>query len=198
VKKKGLKFQFHCNARSDLIDKDIIQIYKELHITRLAIGIESGDQRIINEVLHKYIDLEKAREIFYIARSLGVRTHAHFMIGIPGETWEDMQRTLDYALSIPVDSVEFNILTPWPGTRFYELCKERGWLVELEFEEYNEKRRCVVSTEYLSHLDVIRFYEHIRRTFIQKGWINSEDGSVYFANEKILKLSQSDTINFSV
>jgi len=178
---KAADFSFHCNARSDLIDEDIIRAYREMNITRLAIGVESGNQRVVNEVLHKNIDLVHTRRIFELAARHKVATHGHFMIGIPGETMAEMRDTLDYALAAPADSVEFNILTPWPGTRFYELCERKGWLAGgLKYEDYNEKRIGVVSTDLWTNADVMAFYEEIRARFKAAGWINSEDGSVFF------------------
>ena len=196
----GIKFRFHCNARSDIIDEQIIKGYKDMDITRLAIGVESGNQRVVDKVLNKRIDLNNTREIFRIAAKHKVTTHAHFMLGIPGETLEEMQDSLDYAQSIPVTSVEFNILTPWPGTRFYELCQEKGWLAQdLRFEDYNEKRLGVVSTDKWNNEDVMGFYRNIRETLVSKGWHNSPDGSVYFRpgekmpdNETIEEIRQQD------
>lgn len=181
---KAAEFSFHCNARSDLLDGDILRAYREMNITRLAIGVESGNQRVVDEVLHKGIDLVRTREIFALAAEHRVATHGHFMIGIPGETMAEMNDTVEYALSIPAGSVEFNILTPWPGTRFYELCEKNGWLDSgLRHEDYNEKRISVVSTDQWSSADVMAFYGEIRRRFKAAGWINSDDGSVFFRDK---------------
>ena len=177
----GLRFSFHCNGRSDIIDEEIIESFKGMNITRLAIGVESGNQRVINDVLNKRIDLGRTRQIFAAAAAAGVASHAHFMIGIPGETPGEMRETLDYAMSLDASSMEFNILTPWPGTRFYELCRDNGWFVEgVKFEEFNEKRKAVVSTDAWSADDVAAFYEVIRRELTGRGWRNSRDWSVYF------------------
>ncbi|MDD5069487.1 MAG: radical SAM protein [Candidatus Omnitrophica bacterium] len=181
VKKNNLKFSFHCNARSDLIDREVLTCYKDMNITRLAIGVESGSQRVVDDVLNKRINLEKTKEIFDLAAALGINTHAHFMIGIPGETLDEMRDTLDYAKSIKVSSLEFNILTPWPGTEFYRLCKANSWLEEsIAVSDFNEKRLGVVSTKEWNHNDVLSFYQSIRSELQSLGWHNSDDGSVYF------------------
>jgi radical SAM superfamily enzyme YgiQ (UPF0313 family) len=183
VRETGMPFSFHCNGRVDLLDEEILRTFKTMNITRLAIGIESGVQRVVTEVLHKRIDLDRAQALFRTASTLNLRTHAHFMIGIPGETLDDMQETLDFAMRLPTPSVEFNILTPWPGTAFWDICVSKGYLTETNCARFNEKRRCFVNTPEFSHEEVEAFYEHIRRELTSRGWRNSPDGSVYFHPE---------------
>lgn len=137
-------------------------------------------QRVVSEVLRKGIDLEQTIEVFDQARKVGVRTHGHFMIGIPGETMDDMRQTLDYASRLPAASIEFNMLTPWPGTAFWDLCRERGYLTVDDCSKFNEKRGCHITTEDFSNTQVEAFYEEIRHTLSARGWLNSSDGSVYF------------------
>lgn len=181
VKKSRIPFEFHCNARSDLLDEDILTMYKDLNISRLAIGIESGVPRIVREVLHKDIDLDYTWCMFAHARSIEIPTHGHFMIGIPGESLADMHQTLAYAMSLPAKSIEFNILTPWPGTAFYNICKARKYLTETDTGKFNEKRRSYITTEEFTADQVLDFYEYIRSTLVGDGWMNSDDGSVYFS-----------------
>ncbi len=87
VKQNDISFAFHCNARSDLLDEEILEIFKNLNINRLAVGIESGVQRVVDDVLEKKIKLDYTHKMFeYGQISLGIRMHGHFMLGIPGET----------------------------------------------------------------------------------------------------------------
>lgn len=181
LRERGLAFEFHCNARSDLLDAEILALFKDLRITRLAIGVESGVERIIRSVLKKKIDLDETVEVFASARAAGVTTHAHFMIGIPGETLDDMRQTLAYAIALGADSMEFNMLTPWPGTAFYDQCVARGYLTEPNVARFNEKRASYITTEDFTHEQVEAFYEEIRATLAGLGYANSDDGSVYFA-----------------
>jgi magnesium-protoporphyrin IX monomethyl ester (oxidative) cyclase len=185
IDKNHISFSFHCNARSDLLDEEILYLFEKHNITRLAIGIESGVQRVVNEVLHKNIDLNHTYEIFKIADSMGINTHGHFMCGIPGETLNDMHKTLEYAIQLPAASIEFNILTPWPGTTFWDICQKNGYVVENDCAEWNEKRRSYVSTPYFSNKVVDEFYQHVKRSLTELGWQNSKDGSVYYRNQPL-------------
>lgn len=177
----GLDFSFHCNAFSRLVDEEVLIGYKKMNVTRVAIGVESGNQHVVDNVLHKRIDLPYTRKVFEMAQKHQVTTHAYFMIGIPGETLDNMQETLDYALNLETNSLEFNILTPWPGTKFYEMCEEKKWLdMQFNYEDYNEKRLGVISTDQWTHRDVTDFFRHVQKEFTNRGWTLSGDGTVYF------------------
>lgn len=176
-----IKFNFHCNAFSKLLDEEILKTYKDMNITRLAIGVESGNQHVVDDVLNKRIDLEYTKKVFDMAQNLGITTHSYFMVGIPGESMENMQETLDYARNLNTNSLEFNIMTPWPGTRFYDMCEQKGWLEnKYTFEDYNEKRLGVISTDQWKHTQVVEFHKHVTKTFIEDGWTPASDGTVFF------------------
>lgn len=177
---RRIDFEFHCNARADLLDRDVLRMYRDLNISRLAMGVESGSQRVVDTVVNKRLDLKVTADAFDAAAEIGLRTHAHFMIGLPGETLDDMQETLDYAMDLPTTSVEFNFLTPWPGTHFYDLCVERGYLTETDVAKFNEKRVPVVATEDFTPEQVMDFYHHLRRTLTGLGWQPAPDGTVFY------------------
>jgi radical SAM superfamily enzyme YgiQ (UPF0313 family) len=181
VQSSGLKIEHHANARSDHLDREMLSAFKAMNISRLAVGIESGVDRVANDILVKRIDLKQTREVFHIGQvELDVRMHGHFMIGIPGETKDDWKRTLEYAIDLPAASIEMNILTPWPGTGFWPLALKNGWLSETDPSKFNEKRGSFLNTPEWQSWEVDAYYEEIRSTLKGLGYHNSRDGSVYF------------------
>jgi len=180
IRDRGIKFQFHCNSRADLVDSDILRMYKDLNISRLALGVESGVQRVVNDVINKRLDLDVVKEVFAEAAGLGIRTHAHFMVGIPGETLDEMRETLEFARNLPAVSIEFNILTPWPGTSFYDLCIEKDYLRETDVAKFNEKQVPVIDTEDFTADQVGDFYAKLRGSLGNDGWNMSPDGTVFY------------------
>ena len=180
ISDERIDFAFHCNARADLLDGDILDWYRDLGITRLAIGVESGVDRVVNKVLNKRLDLDLARRMFEAAAERGIRTHAHFMIGMPGETIDDMRRTLDYARDLKAASVEFNLLTPWPGTRFHDIAVEQDLLTETDPAKFNEKRVPVLTTLDFTAGQVMEMHDEISRKLCSEGWTRTPDGTVFF------------------
>ena len=88
-------------------------------------GVESGDPAILKS-LKKGITLEQARAAFAAARAEGLETLAYFMTGLPGETCESLQKSLDFAKELDPDFVHFSVLIPFPGTPIYMDALKRG------------------------------------------------------------------------
>ena len=61
---------------------------------------------------------------FDAAADAGIEVHGTFMIGLPGETRQTVRQTIDLACSLPQDSVQFSIATPFPGTEFFDECEK--------------------------------------------------------------------------
>jgi anaerobic magnesium-protoporphyrin IX monomethyl ester cyclase len=113
-----------CQSRVDTIDRPTIEIMKRCGCVQMDFGVESGSQRILDDVIGKKTKIEQVRKAFALAREYGIRTLANFMIGLPTETKEDLQATKKLAESIKADVYVFSIATPLPGTRLYELVGE--------------------------------------------------------------------------
>jgi len=97
---------------------------------RLSLPFETGS-RITARLMalgDKWLSLEQAHHVVGRIHDRGIETCGFFIIGYPGESLDDIQRTLDYANSLPLDHRHIYIATPYPGTRLYDVCKERGGL----------------------------------------------------------------------
>ncbi|MBU2222292.1 MAG: radical SAM protein, partial [Candidatus Omnitrophica bacterium] len=93
----------------------------------LLVGFESGSQVILDNA-HKNITLENSYKFMELARSAGLCVHGCFVIGLPGETEETAQETVDFAMSLKCDTLQFSGAVPFPGTKFFEMAKDNCWL----------------------------------------------------------------------
>jgi MoaA/NifB/PqqE/SkfB family radical SAM enzyme len=103
-------------------------------LTTLSVSAESGDARVVDDVVDKQLDLDAIRTVAAHAKEAGVPLLVHFMIGLPGETKREINRTLAFALELHEQtgawpSVQF--ATPLPGTRLAAIAKERGRVLPL-------------------------------------------------------------------
>jgi MoaA/NifB/PqqE/SkfB family radical SAM enzyme len=119
----GLALELPNGLRADRLDADALS---RLHrrITTLSISAESGVQRVVDEVVRKRLDLAEVSRVAETCRELGLPLLVHFMIGLPGETPEEINRTLAYAGELrerfgAMPSVQF--ATPLPGTPLAQL-----------------------------------------------------------------------------
>jgi magnesium-protoporphyrin IX monomethyl ester (oxidative) cyclase len=110
------------------LDEELLEKMAASGCYSISLAIESGDQTVLDSLMHKPIRLEKAKPLIDKARSLGMKTKGFFILGFPGETKKTMRKTVDYARSLELDWSLFFMATPLVGTKMYETCKEKGYL----------------------------------------------------------------------
>lgn len=118
ILRRGIDISWDIRARVDTVDTEMLQALKKAGCIRIHYGIEAGTQEIV-DVLKKNIDLNKARTMIDISRSMGFITLAYFMIGNPGETKDQILKTIQFAVELNTDYAHFSITTPFPGTELY-------------------------------------------------------------------------------
>lgn len=149
VKKEGLKFHWKCNSRADLLDEDLIRLMKETGCHLIFVGIESGNQKII-DYYKKSIKLEDIKKAFKTLNKAGMDTVAHFMIGAPEEDRKKIKESVNLARSLNATFTSFNILIPYPGTEIYSDLLNRGLFEAKDVKDADPLRNCVFKTKYLS------------------------------------------------
>jgi len=122
--KEKLDISWICNLRVGTVNKDMMKLMKRAGCHTFKIGVESGSQKILNN-LKKGITIKEVEKTFKLCKRLGVNTHAHLMIGCPGETKKTVEETIQFLKKIEPDTIDIGILTPFPGTKLFEIVKEK-------------------------------------------------------------------------
>jgi magnesium-protoporphyrin IX monomethyl ester (oxidative) cyclase len=132
-------------VRADRLNMALLQKMKASGCKSVFVGVESGDQQILNQVIGKSLDLNKVVEFAKNAQEIGLKTGAFYIIGFPGETKENMQRTVDFALELKRKydvGMHLFAATPSYGTRLYEECKAKGYLpADLSWNSFSAARQ---------------------------------------------------------
>jgi len=115
-----------CNAKAN-VSYETLKVLRDNGLRLLLVGYESGNQQILNNI-KKGIRLDIARRFTRDCRTLGITIHGTFILGLPGETRETIQETIDYAKEINPHTIQVSIAAPYPGTYLYEQAKDNGWL----------------------------------------------------------------------
>lgn len=115
---RKLKVHWDIRARVDTVTPEMLARLRRAGCYRIHYGVESGSP-IIQKTIKKYLKLDRVREVFKQSRKLGIETLGYFMIGLPGEDEQELQKTLDMMCSIPMDYAHIAVLTPYPGTPIY-------------------------------------------------------------------------------
>lgn len=121
--KERLHIKYTCNLRADSIDEDMIRLLKDSGCYTIKMGLESGDEYIRNHILKKgEKDLDYKRACSMIHDS-GIRLSLNAMIGLPYETVETAQKTMDMLLNLGSEKTFLHIFQPWPGLSLDEKIK---------------------------------------------------------------------------
>src|SRR5215510_4846739 len=91
------------------------------------VGFESGDPQILKNI-KKGATVEQARDFTKNCKKVGIRIHGDFIIGLPGETRETIQRTLDFAKELDVETIQVSIAHAYPGTEMYTQLSRKDFM----------------------------------------------------------------------
>lgn len=105
------------------LDKELIDAMVASGCQNMNISIESGNPRVLKEIINKPINLEHAKKMTAYARSQGMFVSANFVIGMPGETWEEIRDSFRYAEELGADYIRFVPAIPLRHTRLWEICE---------------------------------------------------------------------------
>ena len=134
---RGIKIAWSCpnGIRADYADKELLTLMKKAGCYQVAFGIESGNQEIVNKV-GKALDLKFVKEAVKNCNELGIESIGFFIIGLPYDTKETMQQTIDFATSLPTTYTQFTIATPYPGTTLYKMVEAKGKFLEKDWSKF--------------------------------------------------------------
>jgi hopanoid biosynthesis associated radical SAM protein HpnJ len=117
-----LDFTWSCTSRVTT-DYDTLKAMKEAGCRLLIVGYESGDEQILRNI-KKGATVEAARRFTENAHKLGLVIHGDFIVGLPGETRESLRKSIDFAKSLDVETIQVSIGHAYPGTEFYDYAKK--------------------------------------------------------------------------
>ena len=137
----GTKVNYHL--------RDQLNMYKAMADSgcyQITLSCESGVQRVLDKIINKRLPLETIIPAIENAKKAGLLVHTFWILGFPGETCEEMQKTIDFALNCGADSFSFSILAPLPGTPIYrQAYKENLWWEGRE--SFNSLRTSLVKVD---------------------------------------------------
>ena len=135
ILRRGLRIPWSIKSRVDLVDAELLRALRRAGCYSIHFGVESGDEHMLR-VIQKDITREQVRRAFRLSREAGLEVTAAFMLGFPGETREQIERTVDFALELEPNFAQFSIAIPLPGTELYRLGLERGLFARDHWREF--------------------------------------------------------------
>jgi len=124
-----------CSARANSFTPELAALMKEAGCRIVFLGLESGSPRILSQI-DKDIDLPSAARGVELLAAAGIRTYGAFMIGTPGETEADVELSIEFALSLPLDAISCFVYVPYPGTPLRALALKSGFVSD-DWRDYS-------------------------------------------------------------
>jgi hopanoid biosynthesis associated radical SAM protein HpnJ len=153
------------NAKAN-VPRKTLEIMKENGLRLLVVGYESGNQNILHNI-KKGMLIDVARRFTKDCHEVGVTIHGTFIVGLPGETKETIQETLEFAKQINPHTLQVSLAAPYPGTFLHRQAKQNGWLSNDEIDLLTEEGTQIAPLNYphLSHTEIFDSVEDFYKKF---------------------------------
>ncbi len=129
IKRRGLDFTWFASACVNQVDKPLLQAFKEAGCWAILFGAESGVQKDLNTI-RKGITPAQIKKAVAAAKEVGITVYTPFLFGIPGQTFADGLKSIEFACELDPDIANFHAVTPFPGTELYDNIDKYGTMSE--------------------------------------------------------------------
>lgn len=168
-----LAVPFSLHARVETVKPAMLAELASAGCQQITYGVESGSERIRREVMRRPVTNDRFREVFQWTRDAGIAVTANYMLGIPGETRDDLAATVELASELDVLDFGYFVFYPYPGTQLFHECKARGYLPDDYLTRPANHRESILDLPGLSRDDVAEFYDRftdLRRRRYRERW----------------------------
>ncbi len=135
IRRRDLPIQWSAQGRVGLVNLETLSALKEAGCTELFFGVESGSNRILS-FFKKGFTREQVMKTFAACHEVGLRAGAYLIVGVPGETREDIDLTIDLVRTIKPSLINFSFLTPFPNTQLHQDTAQ--WIGERDWTKWND------------------------------------------------------------
>ena len=132
---KKLEMKWCCLSRADISNLELFKKMKKAGCDKVYLGLESGNNNIL-KLMKKNLTIEQGIIAVKMLKRAKIKIAGFFIVGYPGETWETIEDTFNFALKLDLDEVSFNVPYPLPGSQLFERIPgfdpDKDWTLENE------------------------------------------------------------------
>jgi anaerobic magnesium-protoporphyrin IX monomethyl ester cyclase len=129
------------------LNRQILIALRSAGANSLSLPLESGSQRVLTEIMHKHLDLSRVPKVIDDCRDLGFYVHIQVMIGLPGETKQDIEDTRQFLKTLNANWFMLYCASPLPGSETYDICIAKKYLQKKEQYLESDFKHAVIQTE---------------------------------------------------
>lgn len=156
ILRRGLKIPWTVMGDAMFVDRETLEAMAKAGCIGMKFGVESADQGIL-KAIGKPLDLERAKQVARWCKELGIRTHATFCLGLPGETVETIKKSMAYMEELEVDTAQVSKAVPYPGTPMYEWAMKNGYLTTTDLGRFDGMGTSIISYPGLDNNEIDRW-----------------------------------------
>ena len=153
----GVGFSIH--ARPDTVDPEMLRALADAGCKHIVFGVESGSPRLRRDVMQRPISNDRMIDAFRWSRDVGLMATANYMLGLPGETRDDIEQTLELHEQLRPFDFGYFVYYPYPGTHLFRVCLERGYLPENYGDLPAHHRSSILRLPGLSADEIADYYD---------------------------------------
>lgn len=161
--RRKLDVMWFCESRVDEVSRELLNKMKKAGCRRIHYGVETGDPMTL-KIAKPGVILETTKEAFKITRETGILTQAHVILGWPDDDHRTLENTRKFILKLEPDIINLNFLTPYPGTKMYEIAKKNSLLLTYDWSNYTS-HTVVMRTKTLNANELYAIKKRIIRDF---------------------------------
>lgn len=173
---RGLKIKWNCMVDANISDS-LLKKMKAAGCTGVTIGAESADDAVLKHIA-KGITRKDIVRFVDACRKFGLRSHLCWVLGMPYSTKKSDMETIKFALTIPSDTLQFSICTPYPGTEMYKWCEKHGYLVT-DWKHFTGNVKSVVNLPGYTAKEISDIFEWANRQW-QKKMLTRRPDIIFF------------------
>ncbi len=120
-----LNFSWVCLSRANVLNEDILRLMKKAGCHTIQLGVETANDEVLSQY-SKGVSRQQVRNAIGLCKKIGIRILAHYILGLPGETENDIEQTIKFAIELDTEIASFNVAMPRMGTKFRERAIKEG------------------------------------------------------------------------
>jgi anaerobic magnesium-protoporphyrin IX monomethyl ester cyclase len=157
--KQEFQAKFCLHARVETVNEAMLHMLADAGCQQITYGVESGSERVRREVMKRPVTNQRFRDVFRWTREAGIFSIANYMLGLPGETREELHETYALAEELNAFDLGFFVFYPYPGTHLFQTCREKGYLPEDYLMRPANHRESILTLPDLTQSDIDEVYD---------------------------------------
>ena len=167
--KRSYDLNIWAYARVDTIDKDLTEKLAKAGFKWLALGIESINQNVLQNVSKGQYTYERIKNTINMIHNAGIEVIANYMFGLPEDNLDSMQETLNFARKVNCAWVNFYTTMAYPGSKLYYDCVAQKIALPESWNGYSQySYECIpLSTKHITAKEVLAFRDYAFNAFFE-------------------------------